>query len=77
MKIVPGRMRANCSRPISPRVCGVSGTCTVTTSDVCSSSSSEAAGSALPSGSLLTTSWKRTSMPSASAITESCEPMLP
>ena len=49
----------------------------MTTSDDSSSSSSDAIACALPRGSLLTMSKKRTSIPSASAITESWEPMFP
>jgi hypothetical protein len=63
--------------PIMPRVAGVSGTCSETTSAVPRSSGRLAQGSACPSGSFAVWSWKITRMPKASASTLSWAPILP
>ena len=50
-RYAPGRIRAISASPIIPRVCGVSGTCSVTKSQVRSTSASEGSGWLLPIGS--------------------------
>ena len=77
MRMPPGFMAAISAAPIIHWVEGSSGTCRVTMSAWPSSSCSEPTWRALPSGSLCTTSWKITCMPSASASTDSWVPMEP
>ena len=72
-----GFMAASCAAPIIPRVCGVSGTWSVTKSAWPSSSSSVLIGSCCPSGSLAAMSKNTTRMPIASAMTPICRPMCP
>jgi hypothetical protein len=77
IRMLPGFMAAICSAPIMPWVEASSGTCRVTISAWPSSSCRLAAWRALPSGSLVTTSWKMTCMPRPSASTDSWVPMEP
>ncbi|MNE68413.1 hypothetical protein D3C80_1640740 [compost metagenome] len=77
MRMAPGFMAAISAAPIIHCVEGSSGTCRVTMSLTDSSSCSEAAWRALPSGSLVTMSWNTTCMPRPSASTDSWLPMEP
>ena len=77
IRMAPGFMAAISLAPIIHCVEGSSGTCRVTMSLLASSSPSDAAWRALPSGSLVDTSWKSTCMPTDSAITDSWVPMEP
>ena len=63
--------------PIMPAVCGVSGTCSETTSLKASNSSRLPVGSVLPWRSRSVRSKKMVRMPIDSARLESCEPILP
>ena len=76
MRMAPSFMAAISAAPTIHWVDGSSGTCSVTMSLPASSSASGTCR-ALPSGSLATTSWNTTCMPSDSANTESCEPIEP
>gem|GEM_PF-3883326 len=77
MRIAPRFMRARVSALTMFWVDLPPGTCRVTTSACSSSSASEPAARALPSGSLASTSKNTTRMPMASARVLICEPMLP
>ena len=77
IRMDPRRMRPMVSAFMMFSVDLPPGTCSVTTSDCSSSSFSEPAARALPSGSLASTSWNTTRMPRPSASVLICEPILP